>query len=94
MQRWEYMVLLCEADFIQSDDLDQMGQDGWELVSVTTSVKQISSHSNIFTEGSVSPSFGRIMRTDPVASESSNSESFTQIDNVAFCNAYFKRPLD
>jgi len=36
MNKWEYMRIQCKSDAIKSVDetVDQLGREGWELVSV------------------------------------------------------------
>lgn len=38
MERWEYLVRVCDSNKDLEQALDERGSDGWELVSVTNGI--------------------------------------------------------
>ena len=39
--RWEYREVVCEPALLGEDDLNRMGEEGWELVGVAPTGTQV-----------------------------------------------------
>jgi hypothetical protein len=39
--RWEYREVVCEAVLLGEEDLNRMGEEGWELVGVAPTGTQV-----------------------------------------------------
>jgi hypothetical protein len=94
--RWEYAVIVVEDGFVEFEQLNEWGGDGWELVSVVTLTTPITSSSELKLATEVVPEalrrYAKLGQT-VVDTEVSTGSSLTTFESEQICVAYLKRQL-
>lgn len=97
MARWEYRQIIVESWNVTAEQLNTLGQEGWELVSVVASVAQTKSSTQLQNVTEVVPLSARRyakMGKTVVDVEHLSGSAETSYESEFQCIAYLKRSVD